>query len=126
FLDMTRFSWMLLLLLPLRFSENDPKKEELLQLSRKYFPESWAIIKEYDEKEIDGIAAGDSLKDYVNFACTIVHEGFHSYQNLHSSYYEPFVRYRINDTLSIDVKNQKTFPSREMNAIVSPALRKKI
>lgn len=102
------------------------KKEQLLLLSKKYFPENYAILKEYDEASINDLANGDSLKDYISDVSTIVHEGYHHYQGLHSSYYDSSVLYRINDTLSFSVRNFKTFPSIEINNIVSASVRKKI
>jgi hypothetical protein len=102
------------------------KKQQLLLLSKKYFPENYAVLKEYDESSINGMAHGDSLKDYLSDISTIVHEGYHHYQGLHSSYYDASVLYRINDTLSFAVKNFKTFPSNEINSIVPVSTRKKI
>jgi hypothetical protein len=102
------------------------KKEQLLLLSKKYFPENYTVLKEYDESSINGIAHGDSLKDYISDVSTIVHEGYHHYQGNHSSYYDADVWYRINDTLSFTVKNFKTFPAIEINNIVPAAIRKKI
>ena len=102
------------------------KKEQLLLLSKKYFPENYAVLKEYDDNTIDGMAHGDSLKDFIPDVSTIVHEGYHHYQGTHSSYYDATVSYRINDALSYDVKNFKTFPSNEINNIVPAVTRKKI
>jgi len=97
-----------------------------LLLSKKYFPESYTVLKEYDESAINEMAEGDSLNEYISDVPTIVHEGYHIYQGFHSSYFETSVLYRINDTLSFSVKNFKTFPAREMNGIVPAATRKKI
>ncbi len=102
------------------------KKEQLLLLSKKYFPENYSILKEYDEASINEQAHGDSLKEFISDVATIVHEGYHHYQGLHSSYYDASVLYRINDTLSYAVKNFKTFPAIEINNIVPVAIRKKI
>jgi hypothetical protein len=102
------------------------KKQQLLLLSKKYFPENYTVLKEYDEASINDLAHGDSLKDYISDVSTIVHEGYHEYQSLHSSYYDSSVLYRINDTLSFSVRNLKTFPSVELNNIVSASVRKKV
>jgi hypothetical protein len=102
------------------------KKQQLLLLSKKYFPENYAVLKEYDESSINDMAEGDSLKDYISDVSTIVHEGYHNYQGFHSSYFDASVLYRINDTLSFSVKNFKTFPAREISSIVPAATRKKI
>jgi hypothetical protein len=102
------------------------KKQQLLLLSKKYFPENYTVLKEYDDEDINGMAHGDSLKDYISDISTIVHEGYHHFQGTHSSYYEDSIEYRINDTLSFFVKNFKTFPSIEINNIVPAATRKKI
>lgn len=102
------------------------KKEQLLLLSKKYFPENYTILKEYDEATINEQADGDSLYEFISDVSTIVHEGYHHYQGFHSSYYDASVLYRINDTLSFTVKNFKTFPANEINSIVPAATRKKI
>jgi len=102
------------------------KKEQLLWLSKKYFPENYTVLKEYDEAAMNELAQGDSLNEFISDVATIVHEGYHHYQGVHSSYYDPSVLYRINDTLSFILKNFKTFPSYEINDIVPAATRKKI
>ena len=102
------------------------KKDQLLELSKKYFPENFSVLKEYDEIDINRMAHGDSLKEFISDVATIVHEGYHHYQGVHSSYYESSIVYRINDTLSFSVKNLKTFPSIEINNIVPAATRKRI
>jgi len=102
------------------------KKEQLLQLSKKYFPENYAVIKEYDELSINDLAHGDSLKDFLTDIPTIVHEGYHHYHGSHSSYYDSVLVYRMSDTLSFRVKNLKTFPSREINSLVPETIKKKI
>jgi hypothetical protein len=102
------------------------KKEQLLQLSKKYFPENYTVLKEYDDETINSLANGNMAEEFISDISTIVHEGYHSYQGRHSSYYDASVKYRINDTLSFDVKNFKTFPSNEISKIVPAATRKKI
>jgi hypothetical protein len=102
------------------------KKEQLLLLSQKYFPENYQVLKEYDESQINSMAHGDSIKNFISDVSTIVHEGFHHYQGLHSSYYDSLVLYRINDTLSFAVHNFKTFPVNKINSIVPIETRKKI
>jgi hypothetical protein len=102
------------------------KKQQLLLLSKKYFPENYTVLKEYDESAINEMAEGDSLNEYIADVPTIVHEGYHIYQGFHSSYFDASVLYRINDTLSFSVRNFKTFHAREMNSIVPAATRKKI
>jgi hypothetical protein len=107
---------------------SDPvtKKEQLLQLSKKYFPENYSVLKEYDDAFINAYAHGDSLKEFISDVATIVHEGYHHYQGIHSSYFDASVFYRVNDTLSFSVKNFKIFPAREINNIVPDTTRKKI
>lgn len=102
------------------------KKEQILQLSKKYFPENYKVLDAYDEKSINSMASGQTLKEYVYSISTVVHEGFHTYQNSFTSYYDTLVRYRINDTLWYGARNFKTFPSIEINKIVPPSIRKKI
>ncbi len=102
------------------------KKEQLLKLSKRYFPENHIVLKEYDESSIDLLARGKSPDEYITDVSTVVHEGYHTYQGFHSSYYDSLVIYRINDTLSFSVKNLKTFPSNQLNAIVPEATRKRV
>lgn len=102
------------------------KKQELLDICKKYFPENYTVLKEYDEDEINGLSKSDSIKDYIFDVSTIVHEGYHRYLGVHSSYYDAAMNYRINDTLSFKVRNFKTFPSIEINQLVPAATRKKI
>lgn len=102
------------------------KKEQLLQLSKKYFPENYAVLKEYDESTIDILASGNSVKEFIADVPTIVHEGYHTYTNTHSSYHDSLVAFRINDTLSFFVKNIKTFPSSLLNSIVPDSVQKRI
>lgn len=102
------------------------KKEQLLQLSKKYFPENYVLIKEYDEASINDLAKADSPGEYISNVSTVVHEAYHDYLGRHSSYYDSAMHYRINDTLSFDVRNFKTFPSVEINNIVPAAVRKRV
>ncbi|HWR33045.1 MAG TPA: hypothetical protein VN451_05950, partial [Chitinophagaceae bacterium] len=102
------------------------KKEQLLLLSKKYFPENYTVLKEYGEPEIESLTQGTTLKEFITDVSTVVHEGYHHYIDLHSSYYDTLMLYRINDTLSFRVKNFKTFPSKEISKIVSAATQKKI
>ena len=108
------------------FTQPVTKKEQLLLLSKKYFPENYAVLKEYDEDAINAQAQGDSLNEFIPDVSTIVHEAYHHYQGLHSSYYDASVLYRVNDTLSFTVKNFKPFPSNEINNVVPAATRKRI
>ncbi|HSU28863.1 MAG TPA: hypothetical protein VLJ68_10805 [Chitinophagaceae bacterium] len=117
----------LLFFLPLTDQQNQPgKKEQILQLSKKYFPENYKVLEAYDEKSINSMADGQTVKEYVYSISTVVHEGFHTYQNTFTSYYDTLIRYRINDTLWYGARNFKTFPSKEINKIVPLGTRKKI
>lgn len=102
------------------------KKEQLLQLSKKYFPENYAVLKEYDESTINSLAHGNSLNEFIPDVPTIVHEGYHTYTSEHSSYYDSLVVFRINDTLNFAVKSLKTFPAIQLNSIVPDSIQKKI
>lgn len=102
------------------------KKEQLLLLSKKYFPENYTVLKEYSEADINGLMHGNTTKDFIADVSTVVHEGYHHYLGFHSDYFDSEMVYRINDTLSFAVKNFKTFPSREINSIVPAATQKKI
>ncbi len=115
------FSAILILLL-----QTVTKKEQLLLLSKKYFPENYAVLKEYDEDAINEQAHGNSMDEFIPDVPTIVHEAYHHYQGFHSSYFDTAVLYRINDTLTFSVRNFKTFPSHEINNIVPAATRKRI
>lgn len=119
-------SFILLPVLAVVFFSLTGKKEQLLQLSKKYFPENYALIKEYDEASINELANGDSPGEYISHVSTIVHEAYHHYLGRHSSYYDSSMRYRINDTLGFEVKYFKTFPSVEINSIVPAAVRKRV
>ena len=110
----------------LNFNSHISKKQQLLLLSKKYFPENYIVLKEYDEASINDQAHGDLLKDYITDVSTIVHEGYHHYLGFHSSYFDSVMLYRINDTLSFAVKNFKTFPAKEISKIVPVAVQKKI
>jgi hypothetical protein len=112
------------LLLPV--SRPQIKKEHLLKISKKYFPENYIVIKEYSEKDIEFLSEGDEIAEILADIPTIVHEGYHHFMNNHSSYYGTEIQYRINDSLSFKVANRKTFPSRELNAIVPDSLQKNI
>ena len=98
----------------------------MLKLSKKYFPENYVVLKEYDEATINEMAEGNSLGGYVYDIPTVVHEGYHAYTGVHSDYDDSVMIYRINDTLSFYVKTMKTFPAREINAIVPDSLQNKI
>jgi hypothetical protein len=102
------------------------KKDQLLKLSKKYFPENYVVLKEYDDATINQLAEGNSLDEYVYDVPTIVHEGYHSYTSRHTSYFDSLIVFRINDTLSFSVRNMKTFPAREINVIVPDSVQKKI
>lgn len=69
---------------------------------------------------------GDSASHHLDDIATVVHEGWHSYQSAHSSYYDTAVRFIINDTLAFSVKNFSTFPSSKISSIVPAAVRKSI
>lgn len=123
---MTRSFTIFISVLFLLLTEPAGKKEQLLTLSKKYFPENYAVLKEYDEAAINEQSNGNSLEELIPDVPTIVHEAYHHYQGTHSSYDDAFVLYRINDTLSFTARNFKTFPSREINNIVPAATRKRI
>lgn len=102
------------------------KKEQLLSLSKKYFPENYKVLKEYGESDIEDLAHGNTVKEFIRDVSTVVHEGYHHYFGVHSSYFDSVMQYRINDTLSFSVRNFKTFPSGEINNIVPVAIQKKV
>lgn len=102
------------------------KKEQLLQLSKKYFPENYAVLKDCDEAYLSSLVSGNSPAEFISDVSTAVHEAYHHYHGRHSSYFDSVLLYRINDTLTFGVKNLRTFPAIEINNIVPAATRKKI
>ncbi len=110
----------------LSFLPPEGKKEQLLKLSKQYFPENYAVLKTYDESSISSIAEGNSVENFSGKVPTIVHEAYHHHFSLNSSYHQPVIVYRINDTLSFSVNRFSTFPSIRLNTIVPASTRKKI
>lgn len=102
------------------------KKEQLLQISKKYFPEHYIIIKEYDQQHINEIIEGTSVVSSLGDIATVVHEAWHAYEGEHYNYDDPEMIFRINDSLQLSVATFKTFPSHYVNSIVPAAVKKKI
>lgn len=126
FITMKRSFSFFLFFLSLTFCLPPSKKEQLLSLSKKYFPENYSVLKEYGEPEIEDLVHGNTVKEFITDVSTVVHEGYHRYLGVHSGYFDTAIIYRINDTLSFRVKNFKTFPSKEINNIVPAATQKKV
>lgn len=64
------------------------------------------------------IANGDSLSNYIFKLTLVVHEAYHTYS------FDKLIstdkrKYRLNDSLTIEVDKIETFPSREINKVVN-------
>lgn len=110
----------------LAFTVFPGKKEKLLQISKKYFPEYYVVIKEYDSETINELLEGETVETSLGSIATVVHEAWHRYQGTHSDYDDPELVFRINDTLQLSLPTFQTFPSHYVNSIVPASIRKKI
>ena len=113
-------------LLLIAFTILPGKKEKLLQISKKYFPEYYTVIKEYDNENINTMLSGSSVDNSLGDIATVVHEAWHNYQGVHYDYDNPELVFRINDTLQLSLSTFQTFPSHLVNSIVPASVRKKI
>jgi len=102
------------------------KKEQLLQICSKYFPEYYAVIKEYDQQHINEIIEGTSVNKSLGDIATVVHEAWHTYESEHYNYDDPEMVFRINDTFHLRMNTFKTFPSNYVNSIVPATVKKKV
>lgn len=120
-LTLLSISFLGLLLTPLL-----TKKQQLLQMSKKYLPEYQVVIKDADDELINSLASSNQLKDFIGDVPTIIHEAWHNYQSNHFGYQGSEIAFRINDSLNLRIQNFKTFPSNRINSIVPANVRKKI
>lgn len=108
-------------------SDNYPtKKDILLTITKKYLPDNFAVLKNYDEATINMLAEGDSLQNYIFYYPTVVHEGFHVFGHTINSYSDTLRHYRIDDTTTIAIKKFSSFPSKLLNGFVPLSLQKQI
>ena len=108
------------------FGKEAGKKQQIISISKKYFPENNPLLTEYDEATINSLAEGKTIKEYVYEIPTVVHEAYHSYMGKHSSYYDSAIRYRISDAIYFDVPFFKTYQAIELNNFIPNEWQKKI
>jgi hypothetical protein len=94
------------------------KKETLLSITKKYLPDNYLVLKNYDEGTVNFLAAGDSLQDYIFDFPTVIHEGFHVFGHSINSHSDTIRNYRLDDTTTIGIRKFISFPSRKLNEIV--------
>jgi hypothetical protein len=96
------------------------KKDIFLDITKKYLPDNYEVLKNYDEASVDFIAVGDSLQDYFWKYPTVIHEAFHVFGwTLNSNTpTDPYFRYRINDSLTITTWKFNSIPARQIDAFV--------
>lgn len=102
------------------------KKETLLGITKKYLPDNYVVLENYDDATINFLAEGDSVQDYFINYPTIIHEAFHVYEHSINSYKDSLRLYRLDDTLTIAIKKFNSFPSHQLNNIVPASLRIKV
>ena len=102
------------------------KKEVLLNITKKYLPDNYILLENYDEETVNFLAPGDSLEDYIFDFPTIIHEGFHDFGDKINSYSDTIRRYRLDDTTTIGIRKFTSFPSRKINEIVPSYIQKQI
>ncbi len=108
-------------------SDNHPtKKDILLTITKKYLPDNFAVLKNYDEKTINMLAVGDSLQNFIFNYTTIIHESFHEFEDIINSNSDTLRHYRLDDTTTIAIKKFNSFPSKQLNDFVPLSLQKQI
>ncbi|MEO6228600.1 MAG: hypothetical protein ABIP10_00665 [Ferruginibacter sp.] len=97
------------------------KKDVLLDITKKYLPDNYSVLKNYDASTVDFLAREDSLQDYFLNYPTIIHEAFHVFGFTINSPFDndSLYRYRLNDTLTIAVRKFKSIPSRQIDKSIS-------
>jgi hypothetical protein len=108
------------------YSDTTSKKELLLSITKRYLPDNYIVIKNYDETTINFLAQGDSLQDFIFEFPTIIHEGFHVFEHSINSYSDTIRHYRLDDTTTIAVRKFISFPSKKLNGFVPTSTQKKI
>lgn len=92
----------------------------MLDITKKYMPDNYAVLKNYDASTVDFLAREDSLQDYFLEYPTIIHEAYHAFGFTINSPFgnDTLYRYRLNDTLTIAVRKFKSIPSRQIDKSV--------
>jgi hypothetical protein len=108
------------------YSDSSSKRDVLLSITKKYLPDNYIVLKNYDEATVNFLAQGDSLQDFIFEFPTIIHEGFHVFGHSINSYSDTIRHYRLDDTTTIGVRKFNSFPSRQLNNFVSASIQKKI
>lgn len=124
----TTMKLLLTLILLTSFLYSDPtnKKDVLLSITKKYLPDNYVVLKNYDTATVNFLAQGDSLEDFIFEFPTIIHEGYHVFEFSINSYSDTIRHYRLDDTTTIGVRKFKSFPCRQLNNFVPPSIQKKI
>ena len=105
--------------LSVSFQNIETKKDVLSQVVAKYLPENLEIIHQYPPSTIDFLAKGDSISEYIFSLPLVIHEAYHSFGHVKQTSDLNKRDYRINDTLTISITAINSFPSIELNEIVS-------
>ncbi|MEO6454723.1 MAG: hypothetical protein ABIN97_11645 [Ginsengibacter sp.] len=116
-----------LIFLSLFLLDNQPtKKDVLLSITKKYLPENYIVLKNYDEATINMLAEGDSLQDFILDYPVVVHEAFHLYEHSINNPINILQHFRVNDSLTISIKKFNSFPSRFLIVSVPKKVSEKI
>lgn len=101
-------------------TEHSSKKDVLLDITKKYLPDNYAVLKNYDASTVDFLAREDSLQDYFLNYPTIIHEAYHAFSFTINSPFDndTLYRYRLNDTMTIAIRKFKSIPSRQLDKSV--------
>ena len=81
-------------------------------------PDNYAVLENYDEATINLLAKGDSLQNFIFDYPTVIHEGFHVFENTINSHSDTLRYYRLDDTTTIAIKEFSSFPSKKLNGFV--------
>ena len=108
------------------YSKTPSKKEVLLSIAQKYLPDNVVVLKKYDEATVNFLARGDSLEEYICDFSTVIHEGFHKFEDGINFYDDTLRHYRLDDSTTIAIRKFKSFPSRKLNDFVPTAIQKEI
>lgn len=110
-------------------TQGEKKKNIMLEISRKYIPENYVLIKNIDERFINLFTTSSKMEEYVLEYPIVIHEAYHSYSTtINDTFFKArsFREYRLNDSLTITISKFKSVPSREIASIVSLDSRKEL
>jgi hypothetical protein len=102
------------------------KKDVLLSVTKKYLPDNYVVLRNYDEATINFLAKGDSLQDYIFEFPTIIHEGFHVFEHSINYFSDTVRHFRLDDTTTVGVHKFSSFPARQLNDFVPTSVQKKM